>query len=247
MMSVTPHHCEIVEAANAEDLADRAADWLVTQLGGAGHGPVSICLSGGSTPKRLYQRLARGPWRPALPWGRLHWFWGDERVVPPEDPRSNRRMVMEALLAEVEVPDGHVHPVPVDLASPEDCALAYEGELKRHYGAGVLDPGRPLFDITLLGIGSDGHTASLFPGMKAVDETRRWAVATQAGLEPFVPRVTLTVPALAASRAVVFLVSGEDKRDPLRRILGGEPLPAAKIVAEVPTLWFVDRAALGGS
>jgi 6-phosphogluconolactonase len=238
-------HRDIISCKNAEDLAQRAADFMVTQLGGAGHTPLSVCLSGGSTPKRLYQRLTQAPWRSALPWNRLHWFFGDERLVPHDDPRSNFRMAQEALLAPASVPAAAVHPIPTDLATPDACAAAYQAEIERYYDAATLDPSRPIFDIMLLGLGPDGHTASLFPTKTAVDEKRRWVVATAAGLEPFVERVTLTLPAIAASRCVMFLVSGADKREALQRIAAGDDLPAARVVERTPTLWFVDEAALG--
>jgi 6-phosphogluconolactonase len=239
-----PHHREIVRVADPEALAHRAADWMVSQLGGAGEGPLSVCLSGGSTPKRLYQRLARSPRRDAMPWSRLHWFWGDERFVPPDDERSNARMAREALLDQAPVSPDHIHPIPVDAASPETAATAYEATLRSFYGSDRLDPARPLFDIMLLGIGSDGHTASLFPGKAAVEETQRWVTAAEPGLEPFVPRVSLTLPAIAASRAVVFLVAGADKTEALRRIFAGDDLASARVCRLVPTLWFIDEAAL---
>lgn len=246
-MTRIPHQRrEIVEARDPEDLANRAADWIVTQLGGAGHERLAVCLSGGSTPKRLYHRLAIDPWRAALPWDRLNWFWGDERFVPHDDPRSNFAMTKEALLAKVPCPAGAIHKIPVDGGSAAISARLYEFDLQRFYGSSSIDGSRPLFDVMLLGIGSDGHTASLFPGMPAIDEGRKWVVASQPGLDPFVPRITLTLPAIAASRAVVFLVAGADKRDVLSRILAGEDLPAARVAAAVPTLWFVDQAALGG-
>jgi 6-phosphogluconolactonase len=236
---------DVVVATDAEDLADRAADWMVTQLAGLGHEHLSVCLSGGSTPKRLYQRLARDPWRGAMPWNRLNWFWGDERFVPTGDTRSNRLMADAALLDHVPSPPGSRHPIPVDAGSPEACAAAYQAELEAFYDANALETSRPIFDLMLLGIGSDGHTASLFPGKAAVEEEKRWVVAAEAGLEPFVPRITLTLPALAASRAIAFLVSGADKTQALDRIFADEDLPAARLCRRARTLWFVDREALG--
>jgi 6-phosphogluconolactonase len=238
-------HLDLVVAADADDLAHRAADWMATQLAGLGHERLSVCLSGGSTPKRLYHCLARDPWRGAMPWNRLNWFWGDERVVPADDPRSNRLMAEEALLDRVPCPPGSRHPIPVDAASPEACAAAYQAELASFYDAPRLEPNRPLFDLVLLGIGSDGHTASLFPGKAAVEVEDRWVVAAEPGLEPFVPRITLTLPALAAGRAIAFLVSGADKTAALARIFAEEDLPAARLCRRARTLWFVDRAAIG--
>jgi 6-phosphogluconolactonase len=234
-------HKEIIACADADDLADRAADWLVSQLGGR-CGPRSVCLSGGSTPKRLYARLARDPWRASLAWPDIHWFFGDERVVPPDDARSNLRMAREALLDVAPVPRENIHAVPTGLRDADACAAAYQETLEGWHGSRVLGA-EPLFDIILLGIGSDGHTASLFPGTKALEETERWVVGNEPGLDPFVPRVTLTFPAIASSRAVVFLVSGADKRDILAKVLAGGDYPASRVTQHVPTLWFVDEAA----
>jgi len=233
----------IDQAPDPDTLADRAADWLVAGLAGRS-GPLAVCLSGGSTPKRLYERLARDPWRSAMPYDRIHWFWGDERCVPVGDPRRNETMVRAALLEHVPVPPENIHPVPV-MASPEESALAYEGMLKAFYGAEGLSDERPLFDIMLLGLGSDGHTASLFPGKPALAESRRWTAASEAGLEPFVPRVTLTFPALAASRQTAFLAAGADKTAMLKRVLAGDDLPAAHLQSAGPIHWFLDSAAMG--
>jgi 6-phosphogluconolactonase len=231
----------IVACTDTDDLARRAAAWLGDRLEGTGDRP-AVALSGGSTPKRLYHLLAADPLRQGLPWDRINWFWGDERVVPKDDPMSNRRMALEALLDHVPVPPRLIHPVPVDLSSPAGCAAAYDAELRRFQSS---RGGEPLFDIVLLGLGPDGHTASLFPNAPALQERQRLAIDTAAGMEPFVPRVTLTFPAIASSRSVAFLVSGADKRAALRRIRDGEDVPAAHVTSEGPVVWFVDEAALG--
>ena len=173
--------------------------------------------------------------------------------MPPDDPRSNRRMALEALLDHAPVPPGSVHPVPVDRPDVAACAAAYDAELRALQAE--RGPARPLLDVTFLGIGPDGHTASLFPGTPALAETRRLAVDNPPGLDPFVPRITLTFPALASSGAIAFLVSGADKRDALRKILegrdlagqdlAGQTLPAARVTARGPVTWFVDEAAMG--
>ena len=144
-----------------------------------------------------------------FPWSRVHWFWGDERFVPHGHPDSNYRMARDALLSRVPVPDDNVHAIPTEGLSPEQAAAAYETTLKRFYGADMLAPDRPLFDVTLLGIGEDGHTASLFPGQPALQEMRRWAVAVIGAKSE--PRITLTYPALDSSRDVAFLATGEGK------------------------------------
>jgi 6-phosphogluconolactonase len=230
---------EIVTSADADELARRAANWLLGQLGG-GSGRLAVALSGGSTPKRLYHLLAAEPYVSRMPWPRIHWFWGDERFVPPDDERSNRRMAMEALLDHVPVPRELIHPVPVAVGSATESAAAYETTLR-----GFEDEARPLFDVVLLGIGPDGHTASLFPGMPALSVEDRLAIDTPPGMEPLVPRVTLTFPAIASSLDVAVLVSGADKRDALRHALSGGDIPAGRISSQGRVMWFVDEAAMG--
>jgi 6-phosphogluconolactonase len=201
-----------------------------------------VCLSGGTTPKRVYELLGRAPRRDHIPWQRVHWFWGDERFVPHDDPRSNFHMAAEALLRRAPVPPANIHPIPTEQGSPAGEAAAYETMLKRFYGADSFDPARPLFDLTLLGLGEDGHTASLFPGSPALAETRRWAVpvAGPDGLD----RITLTYPALASSAVILFLVTGERKRQALTRARAGDPaLPATGLRPDGAVYWFVDRAA----
>ncbi len=231
-------------SADAEALADRAADWFVAELASR-PGPLAVALSGGSTPKRLYERLARDPWRSQLPFDRIHWFWGDERIVPADDSRRNTLMVEASLLDHVPAPPQNIHVIASSPTTPEDAAAAYEIELKRFYGADVLDPDRPLFDIMLLGVGSDGHTASLFPGMPSLAVRDKWVIASPPGLDPFVPRATLTFPAIASSRAVAFLAAGADKKPILDRVFSGADLPSAHVTAVGPIHWFLDKAAVG--
>ena len=193
----------------AETLAHHVAEWLCA-LARASDREFAVCLSGGSTPRRLYEWLATPAIASRFPWGRVHWFWGDERFVPHDHPDSNypdgaRRVPFARPRSRLTTftrfrPKG---------LSPEQAAAAYEATLKRFYGADTLAPDRPLFDVTLLGIGEDGHTASLFPGQPALQETRRWVVAViGANAEP---RITLTYPALDSSRDVAFLVTGKGK------------------------------------
>ena len=230
--------------ADAEALAERSAAWILERVLMVA-GPVSVCLSGGSTPQRLYQTLARAPYRDRMPWQRIHWFWGDERFVPSTDARSNYRMVRDALLDRIEAPAGSVHPIPTDGVTLDAAVVAYERELKQFYGAEELSPERPLFDMTLLGLGEDGHTASLLPGTPVLEERSRW-VAAVAGVAPEA-RITLTYPALESSREVAFLVSGAAKREILARIQAGSAdVPAARIRPVGRLHWFVDRAALVG-
>lgn len=223
--------------ADADALARRAAD-LMLAAARAKNGAFSVALSGGSTPKRLYRLLATMP----FPWVRTHWFWGDERFVPPDDSASNYRMTREALLSHVPAPADQIHAVPtVDLTS-DAAAAQYEATLKEFHDAGQLTPDRPLFDIVLLGLGTDGHTASLFPGKPMLDERRRWVGATD---DPQgAPRITLTYPALESSRETIFLVAGADKKDRLREVLAGDKtLPAARLQPHGTLRFLVDRAA----
>jgi 6-phosphogluconolactonase len=193
---------------SAEALAHDVAEWLCARAQ-ASDGEFTICLSGGSTPRRLYEWLASSALASRFPWSRAHWFWGDERFVPHDDPASNYKMACDALLARVPVPGDHIYAIPTEGMSPEEGAAAYETTLKHFYGAETISPNRTLFDVTLLGIGEDGHTASLFPGQPALQETRRWAVAVVDAKSG--PRITLTYPALNSSRDVAFLVTGEEK------------------------------------
>jgi 6-phosphogluconolactonase len=224
--------------ADANALAAHARDWI-QDLAANSNGPFRLCLSGGSTPKTLYSLLADAN---ALPWDKVQLFWGDERFVPRDDPQSNYRMVKEALLDRVAIPPGNVHTVPTEGVTPDEAALAYETTLKGLYGAETFDPARPLFDVMLLGLGEDGHTASLFPGTAALGERSRWVVPVIGAKAE--ARITLTYPALDSSRHVAFLVAGEGKRDVLTRILaGGSGLPAASVAPAGAVHWFTDRAA----
>jgi 6-phosphogluconolactonase len=231
----------IVEA-DPVTLARRAAQWLLDRAN-ATQGPFRLALSGGSTPRLLYRLLASDEFR--LPERRLQLFWGDERFVPHDDPDSNFRMANEEWLSRAQIPAANIHPIPTD-TDPDDCARRYEAILKSAYGAAALDPARPLFDVMLLGLGSDGHTASLIPGQPVLDERARWAAPVMKGRDE--PRITLTYPALESSRAIAFLVTGADKRDTVRRARADDPaLPAARLDSLGETLWFLDAAAADGS
>jgi 6-phosphogluconolactonase len=223
-----------------EALAMRAAD-LMTSIAKA-KPRVAIALSGGSTPKRLYQLLASSPRLETFPWTNVHWFWGDERFVPPDDPASNYRMTREAMLSRAPIPPSQVHPMPTVGLSADAAAAAYERTLKDFYGADQLAPDRPLFDLVLLGLGTNGHTASLFPGMPVLDERRHW-VGTMHDPEAGT-RLTLTYPALESSREVAFLVAGADKKAVLRKVIDGDQVqPAARLHPHGTLRFLADRAA----
>jgi 6-phosphogluconolactonase len=228
----------------ADGVAEHAAEWLCTLACGCDR-EFAICLSGGSTPRRLYQHLADDRVASRFPWDRATWFWGDERFVPHDHPDSNYRMVYDALFSRVPAPKDRIHAIPTEEVTPERAATGYQALLQRYYGDERLDAGRPLFDVTLLGVGEDGHTASLFPGSAALREERRWVV-TVVGETPET-RVTLTYPALESSRNVVFLVVGANKKEILARIRAGDKdIPAARIRPAGNLFWFVDRDAASG-
>jgi 6-phosphogluconolactonase len=236
-------HRKIIAVADPAALAKAAADRVLAGIA-ANAARVAICLAGGSSPKQLYQLLATEAYRSRIPWDRVHWFVGDERFVPAADPLSNIAMMRDAFLDRC-APIANIHPIATDSAGPDEAAGRYERELKSFYGADELDPGRPLFDVVLLGVGPDGHTASLFPGYPAVEETRRWVIEVpKANVEPFVPRVTLTLPALGSCREMLFEASGAGKRAILSRVFAGEDLPANRARSTGETIWLVDTAAL---
>jgi 6-phosphogluconolactonase len=237
-------HPHVIVAADAGALAKMAAERVLARINRAAARP-AICLTGGSTPERLYELLATSPYRDAVAWHRVHCFWGDDRFVPQDDPRSNAGTARRLLLDRVPIPSENIHAIPTSAGNVAEAAGLYEAELRRFYGAEVLDPARPLFEMVLMGLGADGHTASLFPGHAELRETERWVVGVEeAGLEPFVPRVTLTFPALAAAREMLFLVSGRGKREILERVLSGADLPAAHARSDGDAVWLVDREAL---
>ena len=249
-------HPEAVACEAASEIAARATQAVEANR------TFALALSGGSTPLRLYRLLASEPWRRRLPWASIHLLWGDERAVPPDHPDSNYGTARRELIGRVQIPPENVHPIPAELGAPE-AARRYEEELRRFFhptpgssGGPRHSPARspsppgetlPRFDLVLLGLGADGHTASLFPGSCALHQEKRWVVA------PWVDRlgahrVTLTLPVLNAAAAVLFLVTGVDKAAALARGMDGEgsveETPARGVT---PTngelIWLVDRAA----
>jgi 6-phosphogluconolactonase len=235
---------ELLVVADPAALAEAAADRLMTRID-ANEARIAICLTGGSSPKQLYALLASEAYRDRIPWDRVHWFIGDERFVPPADPRNNMAMARKILL-DAFAPPSNIHPIPTDAGSPDESAEHYAHELKSFYGADRLEDARPLFDMVLMGVGPDGHTASIFPDYPAMSETERWVVGVpKANVEPFVPRVTLTLPALASCREMLFEVAGPDKHAILTRVLAGENLPSTRARSIGKTVWFVDKAASG--
>lgn len=233
---------EIVTVPDPQRLAEIAAGYLIAQVEQTTD-RVAICLTGGSTPARLYELLATTPWRERIPWPRVHWFLTDDRFVPENDLLSNGGMARRAFL-DACAPAENVHLIDTAAPTPDDAARRYEDDL-RAFRAAQGGPGAPLFDLVLMGIGPDGHTASLFPGMSALSVRDRWVVGVpQANVAPFVPRVTLTFEALGSTREMLFLVSGHDKALIMTRLLSGENLPAARArAAHGKTIWLLDEAA----
>lgn len=232
----------VLPDANAQ--ANYLADIILHQIKEKKDAVFRIALSGGSTPKKLYELLGGETYSHRLPWERLHLFFGDERMVPYTDEASNFRMVTEALLNHVNIPFRNVHPMPI-LEDVEKAARLYEENLQHEYGSRVLKNGEPLFDIVLLGLGTDGHTASLFPDTAVLEEKQKWVSWCQPKDAPH-RRMTLTYPAIASSRLVIFVVSGENKVKIFREVREENAIyPSSKIETEGEVHWILDKAAGG--
>jgi len=205
-------------------------------------GRFSVALAGGSTPRRTYELLGQEPLRTLVPWRHTHIFWGDERCVPVDDPRNNARMARQALLDHVPVPPEQIHPMVGD-GSPQEAAAKYEALLHSFFAAG-----RSRFDLILLGLGENGHTASLFPGAAVLEERQHWVGQVYVA-EEGLHRLTLTAAAINQAALVVFLVSGEGKGPILQEVLAEKARDPATIPAllikpeDGRLLWLVDRGA----
>lgn len=231
---------EIIVVEDADALAQNAARRIFARIE-ANAGRIAICLTGGSTPRRLYELLATPAWRSRMPWQRIDWFIGDERCVPLSDRHSNFGMARRTFL-DACAPVSNMHPIPA--ADPDGAARTYESVLREYRRRHTPRHDRPLFDLVLMGIGPDGHTASLFPGYPATEEIERWAVGvSEPPVAPFLPRVTLTFPVLASCHEMLFLVSGAEKRGIVTRALADDRLPASRARGAESTVWLMDRAA----
>ena len=229
--------------ADADALAERAAELVLeaSTRATSSKETFSIALSGGSTPKTLYQLLADPAqrFREQFPWSSTHFFWTDERHVGPDDPESNYRMAQEAMLSHVPIPQINIHRIYGELKNAERAATDYEAELKKTFG------NSPRIDLVLLGMGADGHTASIFPGSEVLNETNSLVAA------PWVDklnsyRLTMTLPVLNNAQEVLLLVSGEEKAETLNRVLTGSEhqYPVQKIKPNNGSLtWLIDSAA----
>ena len=241
-----PYDPTIEILADAGRLASTAATLFAVQAekAVAAHGRFTVALAGGTTPNALYERLATD-YRDAVPWHAIHFFWGAERHVPPAHPDSNFRAAYEAMLSRVPVPEAHIHRIHAELPDAATAALEYERTLRREFA--VDEAALPVFDLVLLGLGPDGHTASLFPGSAALRQTERLVLA------PWIEkaqsyRITLSLPVLNHALLVAFLVSGASKAEVVRAVLEGPDQPDAVPARAVhPSggrlLWLVDRAA----
>ena len=219
----------------------------------------TVALSGGKTPRLLYENLALPPYDTRMPWSHIHFFWGDERCVPPDHPNSNFAMAFRVLISRVTIPSQNVHRIPAEIGPPEDAANAYEKILREFFGSSVqrdthanassIDEPFPSFDLILLGVGKDGHIASLFPGDQAVEEEKRWVAAVRTPhSSPPVPRITLTLPVINRAQCVLFMASGSEKREVIRSILDDFPqairlYPAARVNPEGRVVWLIDEEA----
>jgi len=244
-VSGRPASVELVVVADADALAEEAARRVLSSAAAAlaARGTFALALAGGSTPRAAYAHLATAE----TDWSRWHVFFGDERVVAPDHPDSNERMARAAWLARVPIPAAHVHRVRTELGA-EAAAADYESELRRtlHAAPGTV----PVLDLVLLGLGPDGHTASLFPGSAATRERERLAAAVHDAPKPPPERVTLTFPVLAAARALLVLVSGRDKAPALAGALAQDDPPQELVARDLRRahgrlVWLADRAALG--
>ncbi len=231
----------LIICADYESLCHEAARRFASAAEATGRHPFRVALAGGGTPRRLYELLASAEFQRRIFWERVHFFWSDERMVPHDHPQSNYRLARDTLLKHVRIPPKSIHAVPVSLPLAP-AAAEYEQELRRHFGRRW---GFPEFDLILLGLGDDGHTASLFPGSPALHEKQRWVAAHQ---PPHLPgRITLTLPVLNAARRVFFLVSGDTKATALRVALEASGHLPVQLVhpKKGELLWLADSAAAG--
>ncbi len=238
---------KIVVEPDPKALFERTAKLIVESARDAlsRGGRFSFVLTGGSTPKGLYELLARDEWRSKIDWQKTHLFWGDERFVPATDKQSNYKMAKEALIDRLALPAQNIHRIVTENTTPELCANSYADDIRKYFGSG---PGEfPAFDFILNGMGSNRHTLSLFPGRPTLHETKRLVVADYIP-EVQMDRITMTAPLVNAGRRVVFLCSGKDKAEALKDVLYGsvnvDEKPAQIIQPKSGELiWMVDRDA----
>lgn len=249
MMNSKKQKIKIV--ADADSMGRAAAEKLVEHISESlqTHDIYSIALSGGSTPRRLYRLLAGDTeLRGKIPWKRVHFFWGDERHVPPDHPDSNYHVAFEALFSRIRIPPANIHRMRAENPDADQAAEDYARDIRRFFD--IASGEIPRFNCVLLGMGPDGHTASLFPGSPALGEQKRLVVANW--VEKFQSyRITLTVPVFNNAALILFLVSGKEKADALKKVLEGDWAPdryPAQLIqpSRGALFWFLDRSAAGG-
>jgi len=230
-LNVFPDTDALAHAA-AQEISDRLAEAI------AARGRATFVLTGGGTPKPVYERLGEAH-ADALDWGKVHVFWGDDRFVPPDHEKSNAKLAEKHLFSGLDIPEGNRHPIPTTLDEPGAAAAAYESTLKAFFG-----DERPAWDVLLLGMGPDLHIGSLWPGTDDVTEAGRWVLHTQSPPDqPVTDRVTMTMPLFRAGLTTLFLVAGEEKADAVHAVLDGGEGPAAQIDAQDRLAWYLDEAA----
>ena len=225
--------------ADKSALVERAKEIVVEQMQKTveAKGRFTLVLAGGSTPKPLYELLAKE----SLPWSKIHFFWGDERYVPATDPNSNELMARQALLNEIDIPQDNIHPIKITGESPQEDARRHEAELKEFFNE---PEGFPTFDLILLGMGDDGHTASLFPHTEALSVKDSLVTV---GNKDGEPRISFTIPLINQANCVLFLVAGENKRSALQQVFASQAdetaYPSRQIQPQGNLLWLLDQAA----
>ena len=241
---------EIRTHSSLEDLSRAAAEYIceIAERAIKVRGIFTFVLSGGTTPRLLYEDLTKEPYASRVDWQHTHLFWGDERCVPPDNPDSNFSLAYETLISKVDVPPANIHRIPARAGSPQAAAEEYEKTLREFFQAAAESDSIisfPSFDLVLLGMGLDGHTASLFPGDAALGEKTSWVVAVEGtSASPPVPRITLTFPVINEAKCVLFLASGSSKLQVLQEILNNPhtvTYPAAQVQPSGKLLWFIDE------
>jgi 6-phosphogluconolactonase len=234
------------------DLSFAAAEYIseLAETAVNNRGIFTLVLSGGNTPRLLYEHLAKEEFAERIPWQHTHLFWGDERCLSPDHPDSNFALASKALISRVPVPSENVHRISAETAPPKAAAESYERTLREFFqiaGGRGTSPSFPSFDLVLLGLGADGHTASLFPGDVVLEEKTSWVLAVRGtSASPPVLRITLTLPVINEARCVLFLASGSKKRKVFREILdnpkaAAQLYPAARVRPSGRLLWFIDQ------
>lgn len=230
--------------ALAESLVDIARSAIAEK------GYFTLALAGGNTPRHLYNLLAN-EYIEQISWAAVHIFWGDERYVPQDHPDSNFAMAFDTLISKIPAPTENIHPIPTEIEPPEKAAASYEQYLRKFFHSSVEDVTTPTFDLILLGVGDDGHTASLFPNASVLKERERWVTLVDAPPTAKIShRITLTFSVINRANYAFFLVSGDKKKMVVRSILNNfeaasEFYPAAMVHPKIKNVWFVDSEATG--